>query len=59
MRDYHIRKRRDLRLDPYFSKGVIAIVSDLLDWTFSYSLTVGQRRRIHPRTLSLEYTQVT
>ena len=43
-RDYHIRKHKDLCLDPYYMKRVIAIVSDLLDWTLSNTKTGGLRR---------------
>ena len=53
-RDYHIRIRRDLCLDPYFRKGEIAIVSDLFHWTLCRSLTDGQRIDAHARVPFLE-----
>ena len=43
-RDYQIRTRKDLCLDPNYRKEVIAIVSDLLDWTLTNTKPVGQRR---------------
>ena len=44
LRDYEIRIRKDLCLDPYCRKGVIAIVNDLLDWTLNNTKTGGIRR---------------
>ena len=41
-----------------FRKGVIAIVSDLLDWTLSRSLTGGQRRDAHARAPDLGLSRV-
>ena len=57
--DYHIRMRRDLDLDAYFRKGVIAIVSNFLDWTLSHPLTSSQKTDAHARATSLEDAQMT
>ena len=43
-RDYQIWKCKDLCLDPYYRKGVVAIVNNLLDWTLSNKKMGGVRR---------------
>ena len=43
---------------PYFRKGMIAVISDLLDWMFSHSLTGGKRRSAHAQAPSLKSVRV-